>query len=101
MQRNVITTAKRQLLDLTANYTLSSVISGNAATASPQGRGPRWIGVHGSNGSNRGVREDKTEKSWHQSAHVSTQCPVSGMCHDAYALSPLPSQGPHGDQIPK
>ena len=31
MQRNAGTTAKRQLPDLTANYTLSSRISGNAA----------------------------------------------------------------------
>ena len=73
MQRNVVTTAKRQLRDLTANYTLGSLISGNAATPSPRGLRPRWIGVHGSN---RGVKEDKTEKSWHLSAHVSTQFPV-------------------------
>ena len=29
MQRNVVTTAKRQLPELTANYTLSSLMSGN------------------------------------------------------------------------
>ena len=51
MQRNVVTTAKRQLLDLTANYTLSSVISGNAATAPPPPRtaafGPEDVHLRG------------------------------------------------------
>ena len=35
MQRNVVTTAKRQLPDVTANYLLSSLISGNAAPPPP------------------------------------------------------------------
>ena len=48
MQRNASATAKRLHLDLPANHLLSSLISGNAATPSPRGRGPRRIGVHGS-----------------------------------------------------
>ena len=35
MQRNAETTTKQQPLNLTANYTLSSLISGNAANPSP------------------------------------------------------------------
>ena len=79
MQRNVATIAKRQLPDLTTNYLLSSLISGNAATPSPRGRGPRRIGVHGSN---RGVEEDKTEKSWHDVYALSdhTACAWTQRC---------------------
>ena len=37
MQRNAVTTAKRQLPDVTANYIWNSLVRGNAATPPPPG----------------------------------------------------------------
>ena len=36
-------------------------------------------------GFNKGVREERIGKSWHQSAQISLQAPAWGMCQDAYA----------------
>ena len=36
-------------------------------------------------GFNRGVREERIGKSWHQSAQNSLQGPAWGMCQDTYA----------------
>ena len=60
VQRYEATTAKRWYPDPTIDYTLSSLMRGNAGTPSPRGRSPRRIGLQGSN---RGVREDRKGKS--------------------------------------
>ena len=55
---------------------------GKTGDPSPRGRGPVRMDV---DGFNKGVREERIGKSWHQSAQISLQGPAWGMCQDAYA----------------